>query len=538
MSFCPHCSHCTQSQSQSTRQDETNFIEAEVDRLGSLINTLTNNRVALLRRLNTLRSTTRNLPPHVLSRVFEYVVSPVDITSRNLRLYSRETYSDQNDQHLPLLLGSVCSQWYHIVQATPELWVSLVIDVQGRHDVAPSLRLLRLYLTNSKDLSFSLELNFNHENLPINATNRSDDENLKYDPDGFNLLVQFRDVVFQPINALRIKVLRLSSAPPAWSPFDFEDFLRLEELRFGYDTSGTTISKTEITCNAPRLKGLIAKHTMLIISPTIAEQTWAKSISSVNLLDVPIGFCLHLLQLLPNLTDFRARGRRSYGIPSNLPTLDKELVLPKMEVLEWTCVANEWSTSFLRHVRLPSLRTLGLGIRNYNTIGSEIFDTFLAELPSTVTDLELVWFLEDPEETEVDWSVILTQLPSVRKLSLIRCLLANTDEILGCLSYDRTWLPALEEVCIIDQAEMAGHDDVEIPKTDNDYKVTVRKALLKIAETRRERLGNGFQVKTFGRHLNWDLKDRNRVRKLTSQGLRLGVFEDGQLVEHLYEGEQ
>ncbi|KAF9452236.1 hypothetical protein P691DRAFT_805121 [Macrolepiota fuliginosa MF-IS2] len=268
--------------------------------------------------------------------------------------------------------------------------------------------------------------------------------------------------------------------------------------------------------------------------PIAVNHAWASSLSSVVLLEVPFGYCLQLLQLLPNLIEFRARGRRFHS--SDLPALDKELVLPKMEIFEWSFARDESSISLLRYVHLPSLRTLGLGLIGYDEVEPATSGLFLKRLPPTVTELELVWFSADPDQAGVDWEIIFPPLVSVRKLSLIQCSLASTEEILGCLAYKKRWLPALAEICIIDRdpAEMEKYDDTPIPKGDDDYKIEVRKAVLRFAETRRDGLGSGFDVKTIGRRLGWSLRDKKRVDVLISRGLRLGILEDEQLVECLY----
>ncbi|KAF9447337.1 hypothetical protein P691DRAFT_671693, partial [Macrolepiota fuliginosa MF-IS2] len=161
MSVCPHCDHCRQNLKTGSQRhlDDIALIRANIDHLRGLIDTLQTSRIALLRRLNSLRSDTRNLPVETLSLIFQYAAPSPDIGSRSLRLYCEESYPDEKANHTPIVLGAVCSTWYHIAQSTPQLWTSLVIDVQRWQQIPPSTALLQHYLSKTKHLPFSLELN-------------------------------------------------------------------------------------------------------------------------------------------------------------------------------------------------------------------------------------------------------------------------------------------------------------------------------------------------------------------------------------------
>ncbi|KAF9447335.1 hypothetical protein P691DRAFT_671714, partial [Macrolepiota fuliginosa MF-IS2] len=160
---CPHCPHCKNipnSQSSSLGPfEEIALIETEITRLFDLTVKLNKDRVALLRRLNSCRSATRNLPFDVLSLIFQEAVLSIDTSSHPLRLPSKETHLSDH----PIILGSVCSQWYYAAQSTPQLWASLDIDICHEKSAPAKLALLDLYLKNVKNVSFSLELSFDTE---------------------------------------------------------------------------------------------------------------------------------------------------------------------------------------------------------------------------------------------------------------------------------------------------------------------------------------------------------------------------------------
>ncbi|KAF9447608.1 hypothetical protein P691DRAFT_671137, partial [Macrolepiota fuliginosa MF-IS2] len=164
MFSCPHCDHCKElRRSKTNRSQPSNEIASiltEIDRLESSLRILNNEHSLLSQRLNTLRSSARNLPSETLSLIFQFAAPPLDITSRSLRPYPEEIYGDEKGHYLPTILSAVCSHWRDVIHGTPQLWTSLVMDVVTRRGAAPKLALLQLYLGNVKNLSFSLELNF------------------------------------------------------------------------------------------------------------------------------------------------------------------------------------------------------------------------------------------------------------------------------------------------------------------------------------------------------------------------------------------
>jgi hypothetical protein len=71
------CPHCQQAETIHA-SDNIALIKAEDTRLLGLILLLQHDRSAVLQRLNTLCSATRNLPPEVLSLIFCYASPPME----------------------------------------------------------------------------------------------------------------------------------------------------------------------------------------------------------------------------------------------------------------------------------------------------------------------------------------------------------------------------------------------------------------------------------------------------------------------------
>ncbi|KAF9447609.1 hypothetical protein P691DRAFT_760618 [Macrolepiota fuliginosa MF-IS2] len=540
MAFCPHCDHCKKLKRSQTKRsqpgNEIAFIQAEVDHLGDSIRTFSNERSLLLRRLNILRSSTRNLPPETLSLIFQFAVPPLDITSRSLRFYRKERYTDERGHHIPNILGAVCSRWHDVAHGTPQLWTSLIIDVTTRRDVGDKLALLQLYLTNVKNLSFSLELNLEKHRLPIDATYNTKFPAIRrgrlpyYNLEDFNLLTQFRDVIFHPQNARRVKVLRLSSIPSAWSPLDFTDWPRLEEIRLGQESTNCTQVRA---FNAPRLNKLIIKHTTFTVSHAVLM---GNNITIINLFSVSTSHCLELLTLCPNVTEFHARKTRKVQDLTELSSMwREEHIQRKMEVLKWVCTEDLCNESFLRYAQFPSLRVLAWEGIYSDHIESDDVAAFFGRLPPTLVGLELSEGADsDLEDHPIPpWEVLFEKTTSVQTLALHQYPLWEMESALGSLNPELsagiTYLPALREIRIVEiydkNPELENDEDEE--QEDGCRKI-FRKVLWEMLEARRESFVDGLRLRV-PRYFLWK-RDKEWIRSLISQGLKLEILEEEPLL--------
>lgn len=65
----------------------------------------------------------RTMPPEILLLIFEYVI----LHGENYIIEGFQTWTLIDDFPTPVLLGSVCSRWYHIVKQNTKLWNSILI---------------------------------------------------------------------------------------------------------------------------------------------------------------------------------------------------------------------------------------------------------------------------------------------------------------------------------------------------------------------------------------------------------------------------
>ncbi|KAJ3565317.1 hypothetical protein NP233_g7707 [Leucocoprinus birnbaumii] len=534
---CPHCQKFEQSNSAAARLT----IKMEIEHIVKLDVGQSPLANSVLRRLNSNRSATRNLPLEVLAQIF-LGIAPVDITSRTLRLYRKEDYPDERENFTPILLQAVCSQWYHAARSTPGLWTSLILHVADVKDVHSKISILEMYLANATDHSFSLELNLNKQNLPVSATNKlGGNMSGVYDPEGYALLEPFYSIIFEKSeNSRRIKVLRLSEVPIAWCILPFGNFSRLEELRLGsegkchdYEPMPRVFANLELT----PLKRLLVKNTWLIHAPDRLNQI--HSITILNLFRVDIQNCYRSLLLFPNLIEFRARECyycTPYEITLRDLDLNKNFTLSRLEVLEWCFRPNTLNRAFLEHARLPVLRTFGWGgsiARNEMTS----LRAFFRRLPSSLLTLELVE-VEIKHESECRaFGGSLKLLAYVRKLTVLQSSLQwHTVRIFEALCPEET-LPSLQEVYLVNQSNIK-EGPGEYEEVNQQLNQRVRSQILNMLEERTKNSVNpsaSFTLNTVNLDLSWEPSDGKSVRGMVEAGLDLQILQDGQLLQNLYE---
>ncbi|KAJ3565315.1 hypothetical protein NP233_g7705 [Leucocoprinus birnbaumii] len=487
----------------------------------------------------------RNLPLEVLSHIFSYVAPPLDLTSRSLRLYRNEKYPDAGEDFTPLLLQVVCSQWLHAARSTPQLWTSLVLDVASIKRVQPSISILETYLKNAKNLSFSLELNLDKKNLPINAVKDKGDTlsgNI-YNPAGYALLQPFHSIIFEtPENSRRIKVLRLSELPPAWSILAFHEFTRLEELRLGSECKRDNfepMSKIFAYLHLSPLKRLFIKNTWILCVPDSISHI--PSVTILNLFRTTADNCLRSLLLFPNLIEFRAREchfHASYALEDL--DLSQEFTLSQLEVLEWCFNNDPLSLAFLENAHLPVLRTFGWG---GSIVGIEpsTLTLFFTRISSSLLSLELIDIVGSI--LRLDYDEYFRLLGHVQRLSLLQIPLWSTELIFRDLCNGEC-LPCLRELYLIEppyskSKHKGGYKEYDKDDQDDKYgDEDARSEFFNMLDCR-VRISAGesasFRLGTVDRSLKWGRKDGKKIRAWVESGLDLLIFEDGQPLNRFHE---
>jgi hypothetical protein len=157
--------------------------------------------------------------------------------------------------------------------------------------------------------------------------------------------------------------------------------------------------------------------------------------------------------------------------------------------------------------------------------GEDVYDSliegFFRRLPHCLEELELI----SRSSHESSWRL----LTNIRKLSLWQCSNIGTATSVLISLADEHILPALQEICLIEEAP---------DSNDNDNDLSLRKNLRLLFESRwRTPKGRKIRfssISTVKKFLCWMPEDRVWVQDLLSRSFELEICEDGQQAEYLY----
>ena len=144
------------------KADQVAYLDAEISRTEDDIVSLVRQRAMLKRRRNAF-SPAVNLPPEILSLIFEFACLPV--AGGNIDLSTGGAKFGAANLGLgvgmgavtPLFIGTVCSAWRKIAQSSSQLWNTVVVYLDNGHSDAQA-SLLKLWLQNSAQRPLSIKL--------------------------------------------------------------------------------------------------------------------------------------------------------------------------------------------------------------------------------------------------------------------------------------------------------------------------------------------------------------------------------------------
>ena len=128
----------------------------ELAELDALSERLRLRRYDLKRKINRLSSIVRQLPPDVMSTIFEFCLPDFADHQPSLTVYPEE--DPFIPPSIPLSLGSICSYWREIAWSTPSLWSSLVVCVSSEFDSHMGTSIAWEWLARSGQLPLSIRI--------------------------------------------------------------------------------------------------------------------------------------------------------------------------------------------------------------------------------------------------------------------------------------------------------------------------------------------------------------------------------------------
>ena len=130
----------------------------ELAELDALSERLRLKRYDLKRKINQFHSPIiRQLPPDVMSTIFEFCLPDFADHQPSLTIYPEEDFSIAPFSIL-LSLGSICSYWREIAWSTPGLWSSLVVRVPDKLDSRMATSIIQEWLARSGQLPLSIRI--------------------------------------------------------------------------------------------------------------------------------------------------------------------------------------------------------------------------------------------------------------------------------------------------------------------------------------------------------------------------------------------
>lgn len=309
-----------------------------------------------------LRSPASTLPPEILSLIFQYAHTKVDLSKKYglPELLQLSEPSPPSEKRTQFILSAVSAYWREVsMLLTPSLWTSVDLFISPS-TVNEASAILQTFITCSGQLPLAIALEF--------ATSWKYDTSALVDTSSDAVLYQ---------NIHRIHQLHLFGLPDTWNDLlpSLTNLVHLS-IRHSFSQSHPTVIKSRcsnLTLNPFPSCAMISCPEIVIL----------------HLHEAPVDSCLQALMACPNLTEFRVREPAEQGDLISLPT--DPFVLPYMEVFEWSVNANgSTDVALLQHIRMPALKKLIWveEIRD-NLYENDPISIFFRNLPETLVDLHI-----------------------------------------------------------------------------------------------------------------------------------------------------
>ncbi|KAJ3576771.1 hypothetical protein NP233_g221 [Leucocoprinus birnbaumii] len=306
----------------------------------------------LRRRLNELNASTSQLPPELLSRIFE-VANVVDIGGKG--------------KHAPLKLALVCSLWRDIIYSSPSLWQFLTVRLNGKYTGPPNtIRLVEYHAQNIGTLPMKLRIKY-ERNASLAGVNNNVSKDQKVP------ILTFFEQCFVACSK-SLETLVLENVPRTWWPLLSSSLAQsssypVTQLKLSWTEEGSREELATLFKNnsAPHLN-----HVSLTGQRLLFQLPWSQ-LKFLRLHNLVISQCLDLLIACPGLIEFHCRsptpsfhsttdsfvGQLSHSTTDSfVGQLSQAGSFPRLERMSWEFGLNIWDTALMENARFPSLKHL------------------------------------------------------------------------------------------------------------------------------------------------------------------------------------
>lgn len=508
---CHHCGQTVPTPSNDlsspalSTDEEISAILEQTQRLDDSISLLNARRAELLQRLNELRSSTKPLPPEILSTIFRHICPPIDFAAADFVEEDEDGVPETHDQ---ITLGAVSRYWRQVVRTTPQLWTTATINVT-RKNAQRKANLIQLYLSNTGSMPVSLALHIF--------------------PGHWKLITEPE---LQPIftaiweGAHKFKLLSMCSLPINWINWLSADFTHLEDLRLKWAWNDREQDhfgpQTTPLPNIPRLRQMNLWGTPICVPPGPSCDT----VTILRLVDMPLHVCIQLLILCPNLVEYHSLQSSVENDATN-PELHHSMTFPHMKVFHTSCSTAFSFTSILPFLQFPVLESFGLELGPREE-GLEALSLFLRRLPTTWSTLEIRGFGYDRELLDAVFRSTPYHVQSLHLPEIDGWHFGSVLQALRITPSD-AYMPGLRRIHINSASQSLQYME------GFDYTFSTPELFLDMLSERKGQLDGHFtlEIETD----NWMLWEEHRAKlqRLVFGGFRLRILMSGKLIQCLQE---
>ncbi|KAF8197028.1 hypothetical protein BJ912DRAFT_1140670 [Pholiota molesta] len=396
-----HCSCCVQRKSNppafshysSITPEKANYIariDADVLRNHNAIIMLLNQQAALNRQRNTFMPAI-NLPPEILTAIFQFACCPDDdwIVTLNPNTCASPYVVT------PLFIGSICSAWRSVAWGTPQLWNSIALIYRDFIDEKLA-EMLDYWLSNSGELPLTVKL--------IEP----------YDSDSIGESSAVIEVIGQYANRLHtlelflprsweLALVRIASCTPLLTRLT----LRILD---GTWEENCNIEVDDMFADAAHLREV----TLFGYNTKNAFFPWHQLESLESGFDDPSEL-VSILRRCPLLRRFAVRLTNTppWTVPSSVMGLARHAAVEALQVFGYDETLHP---ELFRMLDLPALRSFVLHLKTTPRKWSSWLPPFLSQVAGTLETLHLPYAALSDE----DLLTILRAVPRLRELVLLR----------------------------------------------------------------------------------------------------------------------
>lgn len=421
-----------------SHQEQVLALQTELRCIENSISRLTQARFAVLREVNNVQPAMRNLPPEVLSTIFQIARPPIDFDVHYLTLENRDNAFHTQERFL-YTLAAVSHYWRQVALSTPQLWTNVRLkfdDDPSPLSVKKNISLLNLHIQHSRNIPISIELDL--KNLPSYESGYDSEGMLIDSEDDSEEEELISETIYQ--RERRVKVLEpLRTAVLVDQASTIQDLILIrppiEWFKFVNETLSQCRSVTvfqpqlqilqHLVPNAIDLRNLPCLQRIQLINWPEPYVAIPSSIRTLHLRKLPPAGCIQLLLSCRNLVDFEAIDFMHWE--GGDPRLKKSVVFPYLERFSWSN-GSRWSdykpgVGVLKRLRLPGLRSLVWSDDQDSPVShpasQDLRGLFFSRLPTSLSSLTFIRMSTHSGNRTIER--LLNCVPQVLELHLVDC---------------------------------------------------------------------------------------------------------------------